>query len=199
VEETRPRAAPLVHPKVAAGYEAFRAGDVDGARAAYQEVLVEDPGNRDALLGLAAVDVRAGRFDSAEAIYARLLQTDPRDPQAQAALIGLRGSRVNAQAAESRLKTMLAGDPQAHVLNFALGNQLAQQGRWAEAQQEYFKAVAAEPDNADFAYNLAVALDHLRQPKFALTYYQRAIALARQRGASFDLPMAESRAAQLAR
>ena len=31
---------------------------------------------------------------------------------------------------------MLAADPEANVLNFTLGNQLAQQGRWAEAQQE---------------------------------------------------------------
>jgi len=195
----RAPAAPLVNPKVESGYAAFRSGDDAGARASYQEVLADDPTNRDALLGMAAIDVRAGRLDSAEAIYVRLLQADPRDSQAQAALLGLRGSRVNPQAAESRLKTMLAGDPQAHVLNFALGNQLASQGRWAEAQQEYFKAVAAEPDNADFAYNLAVALDHMRQSKLALQYYQRAIALARQRGASFDMAMAESRAAQLAR
>jgi tetratricopeptide (TPR) repeat protein len=191
--------APLVHPKVEAGYAAYRSGDVAAARADYQEALADDAGNRDALLGLAALDVRAGRLDSAEAIYVRLLQTDPRDSQAQAALIALRGSRVSPQAAESRLKTLLAADPAAHVLNFTLGNQLAQQGRWAEAQQEYFKAVAAEPDNADFAYNLAVALDHMRQSKLALQYYQRAIALARQRGANFDLAMAESRAAQLAR
>ena len=77
------------------------------------------------------------------------------------------------------------------MLHFTLGNQLAQQGRWAEAQQEYFKAFAAEPDNADFAYNLAVSLDHLRQPRLALEYYRRALALAegarrelRRRGAA---------------
>ena len=74
--------------------------------------------------------------------------------------------------------------------NFTLGNQFAQQGRWAEAQQEYFKAFAAEPENADFAYNLAVSLDHLRQPSQALDYYQRALALAEKRGASFDLAAA---------
>jgi Flp pilus assembly protein TadD len=83
------------------------------------------------------------------------------------------------------------------VLNFALGNQLAQQGRWAEAQQEYFKAAAAEPDNADFAYNLAVSLDHLRQPRLAREHYLRAIALAEKRGAGFDLAAARTRAAQL--
>jgi tetratricopeptide (TPR) repeat protein len=94
---------------------------------------------------------------------------------------------------------MLAADPGAHVLNFALGNQLAQQGRWPEAQLEYFKAFAAEPDNADFAYNLAVSLDHMRQPKLALEYYRRAITLAGTRGASFDVGSAQSRAEQIAR
>src|SRR5439155_1600545 len=87
----------------------------------------------------------------------------------------------------------------AHVLNFALGNQLAQQNRWAEAQQEYFKAYTAEPDNADFAYNVAVSLDHLRQPRQALDYYQRAIGLSEKRGASFDVAAARLRAATLAR
>ena len=193
------RAAPSVHPMVEAGYSAYQAGDLARARTEYQQVLAEEPGNRDALLGIAAVDVRTGRYEAAEAVYQRLLQADPRDAQAQAALIALRGGRVEPIAAESRLKSLLAADPGAHALNFTLGNQLARQGRWAEAQQEYLKALTAEPDNADFAYNLAVSLDHLRQGKLALEYYQRAITLARARGASFDLPAAERRAAQLAR
>src|SRR5882672_2864675 len=108
-------------------------------------------------------------------------------------LIALRGGRMDPIAAESRLKTMLAAEPSAHALNFALGSQLAQQGRWAEAQAEFFKAFTAEPDNADFAYNLAVSLDHLRQGKLALEYYQRALALAEKRGASFELAAARSR------
>ena len=94
---------------------------------------------------------------------------------------------------------MLAENPGAHVLNFTLGNQFAQQGRWAEAQQEYFKAYSAEPENPDFAYNLAVSLDHLRQPTLALQYYERAVALAKVRGASFPLDAAQARAAQLGR
>jgi Flp pilus assembly protein TadD len=94
---------------------------------------------------------------------------------------------------------VLADNPGSHVLNFTLGNQLAQQGRWAEAQQEYFRAFTGEPDNADFAYNLAISLDHLRQPKLALEYYQRAIALAKARGGRFDLGAAEGRVTQLGR
>lgn len=191
------KAIPQVHPKVESGYSAYVAGNMDVARADYEQALRDDPGNRDALLGLAAVDVRSARLEAAEGTYLRLLRTDPRDAHAQAGLIALRGARMDPLVVESRLKTLLATDPGAHVLNFALGNQLAQQGRWAEAQQQYFKAFAAEPENADFAYNLAVSLDHLRQPKLALEYYQRALALVATRGASFDPAAARARIAQL--
>ena len=189
--------APQVHPRVDGGYNAYLAGDLAAARAQYQEALRDDGGNRDALLGLAAVDVRTGRHESAEATYLRLLQVDPSDAYAQAGLIALRSARLDPLVTESRVKSMLAADPGANVLHFTLGNQLAQQGRWAEAQQEYFKAFAANPDNADFAYNVAVSLDHLRQTNLALDYYRRAIALAEKGGASFDLAAARTRAAQL--
>ena len=194
-----PRTAPSVNPKVESGYTAYLAGNLEAARADYEQALKDDPANRDAQLGVAALDVRAGRLEAAEVAYQRLLQADPRDAEAQAALMALRGGRVDPLAAESRLKTMLAADPKAHALNFALGNQFAQQGRWAEAQAQYFKAFAAEPSNPDFAYNLAVSLDHLRQPKQALEYYKHAVALGRARGASFDTATAEARIAQLSR
>ena len=194
---TQTRQPPQVHPKVDSAYAAYLAGDLATARADYQAALREDAGNRDALLGLAAVDVRTGRYETAEAAYLRLLQGDPNDSHAQAGLIALRASRLDPLATESRVKSLLAADPGANVLHFTLGNQLAQQGRWGEAQQEYFKAFAADPDNADFAFNLAVSLDHLRQPKLALEYYRRAIALAEKRSASFDVAAARSRAAQL--
>ena len=192
------RGSPQVNPRVESGYAAYVAGDLASASKEYQQALHDEPNNRDALLGLGAIDVRAGRYESAEALYLRVLQLEPRDAQAQAALIALRSGRSDPLATESRVKTLLAADPAAHALNFTLGNQLASQNRWAEAQQEYFRAYSAEPDNADFAYNLAVSLDHLRQPRQALDYYQRAITLAEKRAASFDLAAARTRAAELA-
>ena len=41
-----------------------------------------------------------------------------------------------------------------------LGNLYADQSQWAPAQQAYFQAHHLEPDNPDYAYNLAVGLDH---------------------------------------
>ena len=186
-----------VHPRVDAGYVAYQAGDLATARSAYEEALREEPENRDALLGLAAIDQRSGRLEAAEATYRRLLSADPRDPHAHAGLLSLRAGAIDPVAAESRVKNLLADDPRAHVLHFFLGNQFARQGRWPEAQQQYFKAFSADAGNADYAYNVAVSLDHMRQQRLALQYYERALALAGARGASFDATLARQRVSQL--
>ena len=193
------RPAPQVHPRVASAYAAYQAGNLQGARNDYQQALREEPANRDALLGLAAVETRAQRFEFAADIYGRLLQADPRDPHAHAGLLALRGQAADPVAVESRLKTLLAADPEAGVLHFALGNHYVRQQRWADAQQSYFRAATSDPDNPDYAYNLAVSLDHLRQPGPALDSYRRALSLAQERSASFDPSVVRERAQQLAR
>lgn len=193
------RATPEVHPRVLAGYKAYQAGDLSTAHGEYQQALSEDPANRDALLGLAAVEMRAQRYEQAETYYERLLQADPRDPHAHAGMLALRSQLMDPVQAESRVKSMLATDPGANVLYFTLGNQYAQQGRWAEAQQAYFKAYAADSENPDFAFNLAVSLDQLRQTGLALEYYRRALALAETRAASFAPETARRREQQLSR
>lgn len=150
------------------------------------------------MLGLAAIDVRGGQLDAAEARYLKLLEMDPRDSQAVASLIALRG-QLDPVASESRLKTLIATQPEAAHLHFALGNQYAQQSRWSEAQAAYFKAYSVDPENADYAFNLAISLDQLRQKKPALEYYQRALTLADKRAASFNPAQARSRVQELSK
>lgn len=193
------RAAPEVNPKIEAGWIAYNQGDLKSARAHYQDMLRTEPANRDALLGMAAIEVRANRLEQAAGYYQNVLQTSPRDPYAQAGLMALRAQMTDPVQTESRVKSLLASDPEAQILYFALGNQYSQQGRWPEAQQAYFKAYSAEPENPDFAYNLAVSLDHVGQPTLALEYYRRALSLAQQRSSSFDQTLARSRAQQLAK
>ena len=191
-------ASTQLDPVIEAAYQAFTAGDLGLARSNYQQALRSSPANRDALLGLAAVETRAKRYDAADAYYTRMLEIDPRDTHAQAGLINLRG-QVDPLSTESRLKNMISAQPDAGFLHFTLGNQLAAQARWAEAQQAYFKAFGGEPDNPDYAFNLAVSLDQLHQVKPALDYYRRALALAEVRQASFDKAQASKRISQLNR
>jgi len=185
-------------PILESAYQAFNAGDLARARENYQQVLRTNPDSRDALLGLAAVATQAKRYDAAESFYTRLLELDPRDAYAQAGLIGLRG-QVDPLAAESRLKNMIAAQPDASFLHFTLGNQYAAQGRWAEAQQAYFQAYTSDPEHPDFAYNLAISLDRMHQTKPALEYYRRALALAQGRPVSFDRAQVSNRVSQLER
>lgn len=187
-----------VDPSVEQGYLAFQKNDLAAARESYLKALARDANNRDALLGLAAIDVRSGQLEAAEARYLKVLEMDPRDGQATAALVSLRG-RLDPVASESRLKTLIANQPEAAQLHFALGNQYAHQSRWTEAQAAYFKAYSIDPENADYAFNLAVSLDQLRQKKTALEYYQRALALAGRRPASFDSAQARARVQELSR
>jgi len=193
------RGKPQIHPQVSSGYSAFLAGDLAKARDDYQQALRDEPANRDALLGLAAVEMRAQRYDLADSYYRRVLRADPRDPHAQAGMLALRSEQLDPVQVESRVKTLIAADRDANVLYFTLGNQYAQQGRWAEAQQAYFKAFATDPENPDFAFNVAVSLDQLRQPKLALEYYRRALALAEKRSANFSPEAARTRVQQLSR
>ena len=185
-------------PVLEGAYQAYNAGDPARARDDYQQVLRSNPDSRDALLGMAAVETQAKRYDAAESYYTRLLELDPRDVHAQAGLIGLRG-QVDPQAAESRLKSMIAAQPEASFLHFTLGNQFAGQGRWEEAQQAYFRAYTGDPENADFAYNLAISLDRMHQPQPALEYYRRALALALSHPASFDKAQVSKRVLQFER
>ena len=185
-------------PVLETAFAEFNAGNLEKARVGYQQVLRTSPNSRDALLGMAAVEMQDKHYDAAERIYMRLLELDAQDAHAQAGLIGLRG-QADPLATESRLKSMIASQPGASFLHFALGNQYAAQSRWGEAQQAYFQAYTGDPENPDFAYNLAVSLDRMHQAKPALEYYRRALALAGNRPVSFDKTQIAKRVGQLER
>jgi len=158
------------------------------ARAAWQKALAGDPRNLDALRGLAVLAQQQQQFELAAGYFQRALEVDPKDAIALAGLMALQKPTDSMQA-ESRLKTLLAEQPDAAALHFALGNQFARQQRWAEAQQAYFKAYTVEPANAAYVYNLAVSLDQLHQSRLAAQYYSESLAIAdRQPGqpAGFD-------------
>lgn len=187
-----------VNPALAQGFDALNAGDLAAAQAEYERVLRGEPRNSDALHGLAAIALRQGNVGRAEEYWLKALEADPKDAVAQAALINAGGrGGADPQAQESRLKTLIAAQPEVAALHFALGNVLARQTRWTEAQQAYFRAFSIEPGHPDYAFNLAVSLDQLRQPRLAAQYYDKALAAAAQRPSGFDKAQAASRLREL--
>ena len=185
-----------VDPTLMQAYEALQKGDLALARNLYQQVLLAEPRSIDALLGLGAIAWKEGRIEEAGQRYQRVLELEPRNPYAQAGLIAIIGG-ADPQASESRLRQLIAREPSA-FLYFTLGNLYADQGQWPGAQQAYFQAYQLQPDNPDYAFNLAVGLEHIGQIRPALDYYRKALDLSFRKGrANFDQNLVIQRVGQL--
>jgi Tfp pilus assembly protein PilF len=177
-------------------YDQLQKGDLDAALGTYEKVLHSDSRNVDALLGLASIAWQRGQTEKASEFYYRVLQLDPQNATAQSGLIGLMG-RVDPTASETRLKQLIAREPSGG-LYFSLGNLYAGERLWSQAQQAYFQAFQMEPTNPDYAFNLAVGLEHLGQSKVALGYYRKALDLSFARGhAGFDQKQVITRIGEL--
>ena len=189
-------ATPTVSPLNAEAYAALAAGNFESSQRLYSQLLRSEPGNVDAVLGLAAIATQQGDSDAATRHYLKVLELDPRNALAQAGLIGIAG-RADPQGAETRVKQLIARDPSAY-LYFTLGNTYVDQNRWPDAQQAFFQAYHLQPDNPDYAYNLAVALEQIGQPKPALDFYRRAAQLASAKGrVNFSIAAAQDRISKL--
>lgn len=184
-------------PALLDAWQAYQRGDYVTAEQGYRQALARDANNRDALLGLAATAQQQGREEAAQQYYRQMLVLDPRDASAQAALAAY--SSGDTANTESRIKQLLAGQPRSAELHFALGNLYAGQSDWGDAQQYYFNAYTLEPSNAQFAFNLAVSLEHLGQQKLASQHYQQALQLDVSGNSGFDRAQAQQRLNELTR
>lgn len=179
-----------------AAYAAYQAGKTTEATRLYQDVLRADPAQRDAWLGLAVIAHASNQREPAMDAYKRVLRLEPQNATALAGLSSLITNAGEPQQ-ESRLRDMLARSPQEADLNNALGLVLSGEKRWSEAQPLFFKAHSAAPQEPQFAYNLAVTLDHLRKSGLAAQYYETALGLAQGRASGFDETSARIRLAAL--
>ena len=161
------------HALLREAYTAYQAGDDEAALVKYNQVLEIDPGNRNALLARAAINVQNNNVSDAIGDYRRLLLANPKDSLAMTSLITV--ANVSPDDAVSRLKLMIRNEPDSPYLNFALANAYGAQDRWLEAQGHYFTALENNPGDPNYAYNLAVSLEHIAKPRVALSYYQRAL------------------------
>jgi Tfp pilus assembly protein PilF len=187
---------PTINPILLQAYETLQKGDDVRAKGLYEQVLQADPRNMDALLGLGTIALHEGHLDAASRYYQRVLELDPRNSYAQAGLISIFGG-ADVSASESRLKQLIARDPTA-FLYFSLGNLYAEQVQWPSAQQAYFQAFQMQSDNPDYAFNLAVGLEHVGQSRLALDYYRKALDLSFKKGhANFDQSLVIQRVGQL--
>ncbi|MBL4582175.1 MAG: tetratricopeptide repeat protein [Gammaproteobacteria bacterium] len=198
-------AVATVDENVGRAYAAYQQGSLDQAEILYRQALARDPRQRDALLGLANIMARNGNSTETLGLYSRLLDRNPSDPIARAGLMELLPAGSSSEQ-EAELKRLLNEHPDVAALSYAYGNFLALNQRWSEAQQAYFRALQlaksdAVPNglvNPDYAFNLAVSLEHLNQSEPAQNYYREALGYSTNHSAGFDLTAVRSRLTNLA-
>lgn len=166
-------------------YSAYIKAAYDEAEVLYSQALLQDSKQRDALLGKAAIATVSSRHEEAASLYKQILKYHPKDTLALAALVDLQ-KKSPGLSDESNLKILIRDKPEDAHLYFSLGRVYAKQKQWASAQKEFFNAYSRDSMNGDYAFNLAVSLDHLGKQQAALSYYNKALALAEQQPVQFN-------------
>jgi tetratricopeptide (TPR) repeat protein len=193
--QSHPAVEDTIAQKVNAAYQAYQNGQWLEAQALYQQVLMLDTYNRDALLGAAAVAARQGKPQEALGYYQQQLERDPQDEYAISGIMSL-GLDANKNALLSEIDRRLQEKPANVHLLFLKASILAGQQQWSAAQQTFFEAWNYDKNNADIVYNLAICLDRLNQPREAIRFYQMALSL-KTTSASFSTANVEKRLASL--
>jgi tetratricopeptide (TPR) repeat protein len=178
-------------------YAAYQAGNDELALELYNKVLQQHPRNRNALLARAAIHVQNNNSNAAIRDYQAILLDNPKDSLAMASLITV--ANYSPQESETQLKLMVREAPDSPYLNFALANAYSAQNRWQEAQGYYFRALQNNPGDPNYAYNLAVSLEHISQPRAAMSYYQRALENFDNGLATFSRQVVDQRLEMLAK
>jgi len=179
--------------KLDAAWLAYESARYDEAGKLYRDILTVEDNNRDAMLGLGAIAVIKKNNIQARNIYSLLLEQDPRDPIATAAMASLNNSESSLKNDEEYLLSMLQKNPDTPHLNFALGNNYAQQNKWKPAQQYYFNAWQQDNKNADYIFNLAVSMDQLNKEQQALNFYKDSLLKSENKQVSFSREAVQKR------
>ena len=158
-------------------YAAYKVQNWPLAQLRFQEVLELNPQNLKALLGLATSQLQQQSYTDSVATYKQVLRLDSKNQYAYEGLVVVAGLSQQNAGLQDALGQVLEIYPSSAILQNAMGNLMAKQQLWQEAQTYYFNALAVQPNNPTFNLNFAVSLDHLRKFALAKDYYQKALVL----------------------
>lgn len=145
----------------------------------YDLLLRNNPKDRLALLGRAAALQKLGRTLMAVSAYEDVLASFPRDEWALVNLLSL-VSAQEPQRALAQLERLQKLNTSTALLPAQIGMIRMAQGDYELAARSLEKAVALDPENAKYIFNLAVLYDKWGQTQMALRYYRQCLEMAQQ-------------------
>jgi tetratricopeptide (TPR) repeat protein len=158
------------------GVALMRVGQTNEAFPCFQNAIAADPELADPHKNLAHLLVIRGEIATAVEQYEKALTIRPDYEEAFNNLVRLLVAQGRTDEAIRHYERKLRLDESAELRN-DLGNLLVRQSRTEEALSHYARAVALEPENGEFHYNLAAALALRGRRDEAIEHYERAIEL----------------------
>jgi Flp pilus assembly protein TadD len=155
------------------GIGLFLQGDLKAAEVAFDHTTQADPNNPDGWVNIGRVRLQEGNLAGATQVLDKALQQSPQ--LARAHYFYSRVLRDEGKYPESiaQLQIVVAQYPSDRVVRNDLGRVLFLERRYAQARDEFLKAIAIDPEDLEANYNLMLCFTGLGDPKQAAAYQER--------------------------
>lgn len=164
-------------PDLAAALTLHRSGHLEPAARLYEEVLLEEKENADALHLLGVIHHQRGDNARALELIGRAVALRPSVPVFHANLAEVYRALGKLDRAAGCCRTALRLDPQSVDALTNLGLVLSAQGKHAEAVDMLRRALQTQPGSPVIHNNLALALREVKQFDEALEHFRKAVEL----------------------
>lgn len=163
--------------QLAAGWQAYHAGELDAAETACSVLLASDEDHVGARFLAGLIDYQRGRMGASAEHLQHLLRLRPDYAEAHNNLGNALAAQGQLRKAEDAFRAALRRKPQyAEAMN-NLGNVLRDQRKLEEAVSIYQQALSLRPEYADCHNNLGIALARLKRHAEAMVSYRQALKL----------------------
>jgi Tfp pilus assembly protein PilF len=157
------------------GLSAWKSGDLEKARTAFERSLELDSTNVKTLLNLGRVLLDQGKFDDAFGRVSTAVALDSTSAEVHRMMGRVQASRGERDSAMTSYRVALSMDPADSWSMNNLGLLLIEQGRYEEALMPLARAVELRPEAPAFANNLGIALERSGHPSAAAEAYRTAL------------------------
>ena len=155
------------------GIGLFLQGNLRAAEMAFVRVTQADPNNPDGWVNIGRVRLQEGNLAGAGQVLGKALQLSPRLARAHYFYSRVLREEGKYPAAVAQLQLVIAQYPYDRVVRNDLGRVLFLQRNYAEARDQFLKAIAIDPENLEANYNLMLCYTGLGDDKKAAAYQER--------------------------
>lgn len=152
-------------------FDALSMGMYEVAVTYYKKIIEIQPRDKNALFGLATAYHKAKQYSNAKEIYRKIISEDVNNNDAINNYVILLSEEYGDEAIP-KLEKLWQDNKEIAGIAAHIANLHYKKNNLKKAIEYYFQAVAVEPENIDYKYNLAVLLEKYGASDLAVKYYQ---------------------------